>query len=262
MITTNFVNGSPNWLDLGTPDLEAAAAFYGGVLGWRFEPGGPETGGYGMFRLDGRSVAGGMTVTADQGAPAWTVYFHSADPDAVTKAAEQAGCTVLLQPMDVLDQGRMAILADPAGAAFGLWQPRRHTGFEHVTQDGGLNWLELYTPDVPAAKEFYGSVLGWGAFDVEFPGGSYTTVHPAGTDENGMFGGIVPLDGDPAGAGAGAHWTPYIHVPDVDAAARKAEELGGAVRSAPVGVPGVGRIATLADPAGAVFAVIKGDPDQ
>jgi predicted enzyme related to lactoylglutathione lyase len=215
-----------------------------------------------MFRLDGRTVGGGMTVTADQGAPAWTLYFRHTDADAATKAAEQAGGTVFLQPMDVLDQGRMAILADPGGASFGLWQPKQHKGFGHVTQDGGLNWVELYTPDVAAAKEFYGSVLGWGSFDVEFPGGSYTTVNAADTDESGMFGGIVPLDADPAEAQAGPHWTPYIHVPDVDATAAKAQELGGTVRSAPVSIPGVGRIAKLADPSGAAFAVIKGDPNQ
>ncbi|MFI7382237.1 VOC family protein [Streptomyces sp. NPDC049813] len=262
MITTDFVHGAPTWLDLGTPDLDGAVAFYGGVFGWQFRPGGAETGGYGMFLLDGRTVAGGMTVTADQGAPAWTVYFGSADADATAKAAEQAGGTALLQPMDVLDQGRMAILADPTGASFGLWQPGQHRGFGHVTQDGGLNWVELYTPDVAAAREFYGSALGWGTFDVEFPGGSYTTVNPAGQDENAMFGGIVPLDADPAEAQAGPHWTPYIHVPDVDAAAEAAQRLGGTVRSGPVSMAGVGRLAKLADPSGAGFAVIKGDPEQ
>ncbi|MEV1019581.1 VOC family protein [Streptomyces sp. NPDC050264] len=262
MITTDFVNGAPNWLDLGTPDLDGAISFYRGVFGWQFQAGGAETGGYGMFRVDGKTVAGGMTVSAEQGTPAWTVYFRSTDADATVKAVEQAGGTVFLQPMDVLDQGRMAIVADPAGAAFGIWQPGLHKGFGHVTQDGGLNWVELYTPDVSAAKDFYGSVLGWGSFDVEFPGGSYTTVNPAGTDENGMFAGIVPLDIDPVEARAGAHWTPYIHVPDVDAAADTAQKLAGTVHSAPVSIPGVGRIAKLADPYGAGFAVINGDPEQ
>ncbi|GAA2302284.1 VOC family protein [Streptomyces kunmingensis] len=262
MITTDFVNGAPNWLDLSTPDLDGSIAFYGGVFGWQFRAGGPETGGYGMFRLEDKTVAGAMTVTADQGTPGWTVYFRSTDAESVAKAAEQAGGTVFLQPMDVLDQGRMAILADPGGAAFGIWQPGEHKGFGHVTQDGGLNWVELYAPDVSAAKAFYGSVFGWSTFDVEFPGGSYTTVNPAGADEDAMFGGIVPLDVDPAEAQAGAHWTPYIHVPDVDAAADAARRLGGTVRTAPVDLPGVGRIAKLSDQFGAGFAVIKGNPDQ
>ncbi|MCQ4209580.1 VOC family protein [Streptomyces longispororuber] len=262
MITTDFVNGSPNWMDLGTPDLDGAISFYGGLFGWRFQSAGPEAGGYGMFQLDGKTVAGAMTVTADQGGPAWSVYFQSGDADATAKAVEQGGGVVLMQPMDVFDQGRMAILADPAGASFGIWQPGRNKGLEYVTQDGGLNWAELYVPDVAAAKAFYSGVFGWGAFDVEFPGGSYTTVNPADTDENGMFGGIVPLAMDPAEEREGAHWTPYIHVPDVDATADRTQELGGTVRSAPVSIAGVGRIAKLADPSGAGFAVIKGDPNQ
>lgn len=262
MITTDFVTGGPSWMDLGTPDLDGAISFYGGLFGWTFQSAGPEFGGYGMFQLGGKTAAGAMTVTAEQGGPAWSVYFQSPDADATAKAVEQAGGSVLFRPMDVADQGRMAILADPAGAAFGIWQPGVNRGLGHVTEDGGLNWVELYTPDVSAAKEFYGSVFGWGAFDVEFPGGSYTTVNPAGTDENGMFGGIVPLDTDPVEARAGAHWTPYIHVADVDAAADTAQELGGTVPMAPVSIPGVGRIAKLADPSGARFAVIKGDPEQ
>ncbi|MYW62777.1 VOC family protein [Streptomyces sp. SID8379] len=262
MITTDFVNGAPNWLDLGTPDLDGAIAFYDGLFGWTFRSAGPEYGGYGTFHLDGKAVAGGMTVTADQGSPAWSIYFKTADADATAKAVEQAGGTAHLQPMDVGDLGRMAILADPAGATFGIWQPGVHRGLEHVTEDGGLNWVELYVPDPAAAKEFYGTVLGWGAFDVEFPGGTYTTVNPADTDENAMFGGIVPLDADPVEARAGAHWTPYIHVADVDAVADRTQELGGTVRLAPVNIPGVGRIAKLADPSGAGFAVLRGDPNQ
>lgn len=262
MITTDYADGAPNWMDLGTPDLDGAVSFYGGLLGWTFRPGPPEAGGYGLFQLDGRTTAGAMTVPPEQGEPSWGVFFQSADADATAAAAAKAGGSVLQEPMDVMDMGRMAILADAAGAPFGIWQPGTNKGLEHVTEDGGLNWVELYTPDVAAAKSFYGTVLGWGTFDVDFPGGTYTTVNPAGTDENAMFGGMVPLQADPSEEPAGPHWTPYIHVPDVDAIAARTQELGGTVRSAPVSLPGVGRIAKLADPYGAGFAVIKGDPDQ
>ncbi|MFJ4713372.1 VOC family protein [Streptomyces sp. NPDC088785] len=262
MITTDFVNGGPVWLDLGTPDLDGAVSFYGGLFGWRFASAGPEFGGYGTFRLGDKAVSGAMTVTAEQGEPAWSVYFGTGDAEATVKTAEQAGGTVLLPATDVGDLGRMAMIADPGGASFGIWQPGVHRGLEHVTEDGGLNWLELYTPDLAAARTFYGTVFGWGAFDVEFPGGTYTTVNPAGTDENAMFGGIVPLDPEPVRAGEGGYWTPYFHVPDVDATASTTRRLGGDIRSAPVDVPGVGRIAQLADPHGAGFAVLRGDPDQ
>ncbi|MFJ9175069.1 VOC family protein [Streptomyces sp. NPDC102360] len=262
MITTEFVDGAPNWMDLSTPDMDGAISFYGGLFGWTFQSAGPEAGGYGMFQLEGRTVGGAMTVTAEQGEPGWTVYFQSADADATAKAVEQAGGTAALRPMDVFDLGRMAVFADPAGAHFGIWQPGKNKGLEYIKDDGGLNWVELYVPDVAAAKRFYGSVFNWGAFDVEFPGGSYTTINPPGTDENAMFGGVVPLDADPAEAPAGPHWQPYVHVPDVDATADRTQELGGTVRSEPVSIPGVGRIAKLTDPYGAAFAVLKGDPEQ
>lgn len=116
MITTEFVDGAPNWLDLSTPDMDGAISFYGGLFGWTFLSAGPEAGGYGMFQLDGRTVSGAMTVTAEQGEPGWTVYFQSADADATAKAVEQAGGSALLQPMDVFDLGRMAVFNDPAGA--------------------------------------------------------------------------------------------------------------------------------------------------
>lgn len=116
MITTEFVDGAPNWLDLSTPDMDGAISFYGGLFGWTFLSAGPEAGGYGMFQLEGRTVSGAMTVTAEQGEPGWTVYFQSSDADATAKAVEQAGGSALLQPMDVFDLGRMAVFNDPAGA--------------------------------------------------------------------------------------------------------------------------------------------------
>ncbi|MZD08499.1 VOC family protein [Streptomyces sp. SID5785] len=262
MITTDYVNGAPVWMDLGTSDLDGAASFYKNLFGWTFLPGGPEVGGYGLFQFDGRTAAGGMTVTPEQGDPAWSVYFRTGDADATAAAVDKAGGTVVIQPMDVMDMGRMAILADSAGASFGIWQPGTSKGLDHVTEDGGLNWVELYTPDVDGAKAFYAAVFGWGTYDVQFPGGTYTSVNPADTDENGMFGGIVPLSADPAEKGEGAHWVPYVHVPDVDAAAAMTRELNGTVRAEPVSLPGVGRIAKLSDPAGAGFAVIKGDPNE
>ncbi|MFF2502275.1 VOC family protein [Streptomyces sp. NPDC058067] len=262
MLTTRYVDGSPNWLDLATPDLDAAVSFYSGLFGWQFQSGGPEVGGYGLFQLDGKSVAGAMTVTPDQAPPSWTVYFQTQDTDATVRAAEQAGGSTPYKPMDVLDLGRMAVLADRAGAVFGLWQPGRNKGLGLATEDFSLNWIELYAPDVDEAKEFYRSVFGWGTFDVPFPGGIYTTVNPAGTGEDDMFGGIVTLRDDAAESDTGAHWTPYFHVPDVDAIADRTRELKGTVRLEPTSLPGVGRIAKITDPQGARFAVIKGDPNQ
>ncbi|MFF4978887.1 VOC family protein [Streptomyces sp. NPDC001046] len=257
MLTTRYVTGSPNWIDLGVPDIGGAAAFYGDLFGWRFEPGGPEVGGYGLFRLGGRTAAGGMQTTAEQGPPSWTVYFQAPDADATARAAEQKHGRVLVQPMDVQDLGRMAILADQAGVSFGLWQPGRNQGLDAVQEPGSLCWVELYTADVPATAAFYHSVLGLETAGVDFPSGIYTAFHPAGEGEEAMFGGVVPLSGDPAEEQA--YWLPYFEVTDPDAVVARAGERGGTVRLPATDVPGVGRLAKLADPYGARFAVVRSE---
>ncbi|KOU47674.1 VOC family protein [Streptomyces sp. WM6378] len=257
MLSTRYVTGSPSWFDLGTPDLDAAAAFYTGVFGWTFRPGGPEIGGYGTFQAAGRTIAGGMTVTPEQGAPAWNVYFRTPDADETAKAVERDGGTVVLQPMDVMELGRSAYFRDPAGVGFAAWQPKQMPGMEAANEPNTLSWVELATPDVRAATAFYHAVFGWETSEVTFPGGTYTTVNPAAAGPDSMFGGVVPLDSDPLEAEAGAYWMPYIEVADVDAVATKAQELGGTVRMAPVDIEGVGRLAKLADPHGARIAIIK-----
>ncbi|MDO0910174.1 VOC family protein [Streptomyces sp. DT2A-34] len=262
MLTTRYVTGAPNWIDLGTPDIEGAASFYGGLFGWRFQPGGPETGGYGLFQLGGRTTAGGMQTTEEQGPPSWTVYFQAPDVDATAKAAEQAHGSVLIQPMDVMDLGRMAILADKAGVHFGLWQPGTNKGLDVVREPGSLCWLELYTTDVPAAAGFYNATLGLETFALDFYGGTYTTFSPAGEGEDAMFGGVVDKADDPAEAQGAAYWLPYFEVTDTDATVAKAQELGGTVRMPATDLPDVGRIAKLTDPYGARFAVIKSAPPQ
>ncbi|GAB2849348.1 VOC family protein [Streptomyces deserti] len=262
MLTTRFVHGAPNWADVGTSDIEGATSFYGGLFGWRFRSAGPEAGGYGFFQLGGRTVAGGMQNTPEQGPPSWTVYFQSPDADATVKAAEHARGSVPVAPMDVLGQGRMAILADQAGVAFGIWQPTRLKGVDVAGEPGSLCWVELYTPDIARAAAFYHSVLGWETSAVSFPGGTYTGINPAGTGEDAMFGGLVPLADEPTEAGSGPYWLPYFAVDDTDATVARAQELGGSVRMPATSVSGVGRMAKLADPYGARFAVLRGDPGQ
>ncbi|MCQ9181815.1 VOC family protein [Streptomyces sp. IBSBF 2953] len=263
MLTTRFVDGAPNWIDVGTSDIDGATAFYGALFGWSFRSAGPDSGGYGFFQLDGKTVAGGMQTTPEQGPPSWTVYFATADARATAKAAEEAHGRVALAPMDVMGEGTMAILSDQAGVPFGLWQPGRTKGVDVANEPGSLCWVELYTPDIAAAAAFYHAALGLETYAVPFPGGTYTCVNPAGTDEDAMFGGIVPLSDDPAGAAVQqAHWLPYFEAADVDAAVARAEELGGSVQMPATDIEGVGRIARLADPYGARFAVIKSAPRE
>ncbi|MFI7498737.1 VOC family protein [Streptomyces sp. NPDC049687] len=262
MLTTRFVDGAPNWIDLGTPDMDGATSFYGALFGWVFRSAGPEAGGYGFLQLDGRTVAGGMRTTPDQGPPSWTVYFRTADADATSKAAEQAHGRVLFAPMDVMGQGTMAIVADPAGVRFGLWQPGRNKGVDVAGDPGSLCWVELYTPDIAAAAAFYRTTLGLETSAFPFPGGTYTCLNPAGAGEDAMFGGVVPLADDPVEARAGAYWLPYFEVTDVDRIVAETEGRGGTVRMPATDVEGVGRMAKLADPYGARFAVIRSAPQQ
>ncbi|MFE6127357.1 VOC family protein [Streptomyces sp. NPDC056437] len=258
MLSTRFVTGSPNWLDLGTPDIEAATAFYGGLFGWTFQSAGPEAGGYGMFQLDGKTAAGGMQVPLEQSPPGWTVYFQTPDADATAQAVQQNGGSVMFEPMDVFDLGRMVVFTDPSGVGFAAWQPGRNKGLDVVNDPGSLCWLELNTTAPDAALAFYDKVFGWETTSMPFPDGSgmYTMINPAGEGAEAMFGGLVPVPVD-APETEGPYWLPYFEVEDCDAAVAKAEQLGGRVTMPVVEAEGVGRFASLADPAGARFAVMQ-----
>ncbi|MFF4905581.1 VOC family protein [Streptomyces sp. NPDC001260] len=260
MLTTRFVNGAPNWIDVGTSDIEGAISFYGGLFGWRFQSAGPDAGGYGFFQVDGKTVAGAMQTGPDLGPPSWTVYFRSSDADATAKAAEQAHGSVFMQPMDVMGEGRMAILGDKAGVPFGIWQPGRTKGVDLANEVGALSWVELYTPDMAAAAWFYHETLGLETSAVPFPGGTYTCLNPAEGGEDAMFGGIVSLADDPSEDSP--YWLPYFEVADAEATVDRARELGATVRMPATRIEGVGSVARLADPYGARFAVIRSESPQ
>ncbi|MGH3313197.1 MAG: VOC family protein [Streptomyces sp.] len=257
MLTTDFVTGSPSWLDLGTPDTKAAAAFFGSVFGWDFRTAGPEAGGYGFFQLDGKTVAALGPLTEDGASPAWTVYFHTSNADATAEAVEQGGGTVRVEPFDVMNAGRMSALTDPGGADFSVWQPAAIEGLEKTSDTNALCWTELHTADPAAAHGFYRHLFGWRSETMEVPGMTYTVLSTAaGEQQEASFGGIAPLH---PGAEE-TRWIPYFDVADVDETAAKAEANGGSVLMAASDVPDVGRIAWLADPFGAPFAVIRPAP--
>ncbi|MGX2993596.1 VOC family protein [Streptomyces sp. JNUCC 64] len=151
MLTTRYVPGAPNRLDLGTPDLDGATAFYGVLFDWTFRPAGPGTGAHGTFQLEGGGVAGGTTVAAGRGPSSWTVSYRSDDVDATASAAREHGGSVLLDPVDVPDEGRTAVLADPDGVGFGVWRPGAVEGLDLVGVPGALCWTELHSAD-PAAE--------------------------------------------------------------------------------------------------------------
>ncbi|MFE4664804.1 VOC family protein [Streptomyces sp. NPDC056716] len=262
MLSTHFVSGAPNWVDLGTADIDRATTFYQALFGWQFQSAGPGAGGYGFFQLDGRTVAGVMPTDPGQGPSAWTVYFQSPDADATAETVQKMRGKVLAEPLDVMGQGRTALLTDRADVPYGIWQPGRLKGVDVVGEHGSLIWLELYTRDIAAAAGYYNAVLGWETSSVLYPGGSYTCVNPSGQGEDSMFGGLVPLDEDPVEAGGEPYWLPYFSTADPDVVCARARELGGTVRVEPVEVPDVGRVARLADPFGARFALLRPLPRQ
>jgi predicted enzyme related to lactoylglutathione lyase len=250
MLTTQSVPGAPTWLDLGSTDVEGAITFYRGVFGWDVQSLGPEAGGYGFFQLDGKNVAGVGPLTEEGAQPAWTVYFHTADADAMTKAVQQAGGTVRFPPMDVFTAGRMAGFTDPGGAEFAVWQPIDMGGLEAVTVPGSLAWTELWVPTPDTVRPFYSTVFGWKIEDMPFGDMTYVVLSAA-EGEDASFGGLMPSP-----PGDRPQWMPYFEVRDCDAAVAKTQELGGTVLMPPTGIDTVGRIAVLSDPYGVRFAVI------
>lgn len=260
MLDPAFVTGAPNWVDLGTPDIDAATAFYHGLFGWELVPGGPETGGYGTYRLRERTVAGVMTVPEEQGKPAWSVYFQTPTPTP-PRGRSSRPAAVRCSPRWTYSTTGAWAASRTVPARTSASGSRGRTPASASPWSRALIWSELHTPDVPSAAAFFHTVFGWQTEAMAYPSGSYTMVRPAGGEgAESSFGGIVPLDEAPGQEPAGPHWLPYFAVDDADATAAGAERLGGRVVVAATDVPEVGRIATLTDPAGAAFAVIKPAP--
>ncbi|WP_424212406.1 VOC family protein [Streptomyces sp. BI20] len=266
MLGTDFRTGSPNWLDLGTPDIAAAAAFHHAVFGWEFVSAGPNTGDYGFFRIGDRTVAAMGPLTEEGARSAWTVHFRTDDIEATVEAVRAGGGRVRMEPGDVMGEGWLAQLTDPQGAEFAVWQPGRTRGFDLASAENTLLWVELHVPDPAEALRFYGILFGWRSQVMEVPGMTYRVLSVAEGDiEDASFGGVAPLGPESAeegGAESGgrARWVPYFCTADADAAASRVREAGGSVLMEPADVPEVGRIAWLADPAGAVFAVLRPEP--
>ncbi|WP_224280625.1 VOC family protein [Streptomyces sp. LS1784] len=258
MLTTDFPIGSPCWLDLGSPDIPASARFYGQVFGWTFQEI-PDAMGYGFVQLNGRTV-GAIGALNEGDRSSWTTYFRSADADATANAAQQAGGKVLVEPTDVMREGRLAQFSDPQGARFAVWQAGNTKGLDAVSEEGALVWAELHTSDQDGAFTFYRQLFGWREENFEpSPGMTYRVISTAEGDQRATgFGGIAPTM-SPEQPSA---WTPYFATEDVDARVARATAAGGSVLMPASDVENVGRLAWLADPNGAPFALIHGEPRE
>jgi predicted enzyme related to lactoylglutathione lyase len=252
MADTATTTGVPNWIDLGSPDVEGSRAFYTALFGWTADTmPQPEAGGYTMFRLDGKDVAGVGPLQSPEQPPVWTTYVSVEDAAATAGKARDAGGTVLMEPFDVMSAGRMAILQDPTGAVIALWQPGNHKGAGVFNVPGAMTWNELATRDVDAAKRFYNAVFGWDPHTHGEGSSAYTEWHLDGRTIGGMMG-----MGDMFPPQVPPHWLPYFAVADCAATAARAQELGAQLRVPPTEIE-PGTFAVIADPQGAVFAVIQ-----
>jgi uncharacterized protein len=250
-----YAPGTPSWIELSAPDADAAAKFYGELMGWSATaPGAAETGGYRMFQLREKNIAGLMGHMGEGQPTAWVTYISVADADETAAKVTAAGGTVIVEPMDVMDLGRMAVFVDPTGAAFGIWQPKAFGGADLVNEPGSLCWNEVLTRDADGNKAFYGSVFGWAAGRPSFEGApqSYTVWELAGRP----VGGMMQMSDEYFPAEIPPHWGVCFAVADCDATVAKARELGAAVTNEPMDMP-IGRFAGLIDPQGASFTVMQ-----
>jgi uncharacterized protein len=249
----SYPPGTPNWIDVTSPDVEASKSFYGDLLGWEtVTPGDPaETGDYHFFTLGGEVVAG-LGPVQDGSPPAWNTYIAVESADAAESAIEGAGGTTVVSAFDVFEAGRMGVYTDPAGAFFCTWQAGQTAGSDVVNQVGGYAMAELDTRDRETVEPFYASVFGW-TFEPIEQGGA--VVYESVKLDGRLIAGLFPI-GDLLPPQVPNHWRPYFGVGDVDASAARARELGGQSLTEPMEVPG-GRFAALLDPFGASFSLLE-----
>jgi predicted enzyme related to lactoylglutathione lyase len=255
---SSHVPGTFSWAELATTDQSGAVSFYRALFGWDLneQPMGPGE-VYSMFTLRGKEVGAASTMRPEErqaGAPPhWNLYVTVTSADEATKKAESLGAKVFAPPFDVMDVGRMAILQDPTGAVFEVWEAKQHIGAKILNEPGALVWSELTTRDTKAAEKFYTSLFGWTPKH-SAPGApmEYTEFHNQGKPGVGMM--AMPTQMPPH---VPSYWMPYFQVTGVDASTSKAKELGGNVMVGPQDIPGTGRFAIVADPQGAMFALYQ-----
>jgi hypothetical protein len=275
-----YIPGVPCWVDTPQPDPEGALPFYGGLFGWEFEDMMPEGSDQKYFaaRIKGGDVAAvGSVPPGSPPLAVWNTYIWVDSADDAAAKARAAGGAVLAEPFDVLEAGRMAVLADPEGAAFNVWEAKAHKGAQVVNEHGSLNFNGLATRDVDAAKAFYSAVFGWDVLTLPaglmwtLPGyGDHLEESSPGLREqmaamnapDGFIDVVAALrliaDDD---TDTPPHWSVTFGVDDVAAVAAQAGELGGEVVEGPVDVPWA-RMAVIKDPAGAIFIASQFVPEN
>jgi len=251
--------GSFCWIELATSHQGGAKNFYTTLFNWTVNdfPMGPE-GVYSIFQLQGRDAAAGYTMREEQRSqgipPNWLLYVAVADADAATKRASELGGNVCVSSFDVGEMGRMAVLQDPTGAAFAVWQAKTGPGIKIIGENGALCWADLSSPDPAGAAKFYSDLFGWQITKEEHDESGYLHIKN-GAD---FIGGMPPAKHRQPSMPA--HWLLYFQVASCDESSAKAKVLGGHFYVEPMTVEKVGRMSVIADPQGAVFALFQPMP--
>lgn len=248
--------GTFSMVELATSDQDAAKKFYTQLFGWSISehPIGPGA-LYTLFQVDKHDVASAYTLRAqdrDAGIPPhWDIYMTVENADETVARAKDLGAKIFAGPFDVMEYGRMAVIQDPTGAVFCIWQRKTGIGIAMAGVPGTLCWADLNTPEPERAKQFYEKLFGWKLTPGQNDPSGY--LHIKAGDE--FIGGLLPSSqGDPK---APPHWLAYFLVDDVDASTKKAAELGAKTYVPPTTIPNAGRFSVLADPQGAAFSVFQ-----
>jgi hypothetical protein len=252
---TTYAPGTPCWVDVFTPDPEAARAFYGAVFGWSA---GEEVGeGYWLLERDGGGVVAGLgRLTEDQAQegmpPAWSMYVRVEDADATAALASQLGGKVAVAPFTVEGVGRIAVVHDAQDAVLLLLEASGFEGAELVNDVGAWTWNDLQTPDPAAAAPFYERLLGWEIAEIAASHGSYWSV----AHEGRTIGGLMRSD-----AIERPCWTVYVGTSSLERSLGLVTDNGGRLLAGPIEVP-AGRFAAALDPQGAAFYLVEGEFDD
>ena len=247
-------DGTPCWIDVSVPDIAAARLFYEGLFGWTMQEGPPESGGYLNCAKNGRLAAGISPKMMPDAPTAWLIHFASSDVDAAVERVTGNGGQVMVGPLDVMDLGRMAVCADPSGAAFSVWHAGKHAGLGVVDEPGALIWTEQMSGAAEPNVAFYTAVFGWEFHELTSKGARYASLDSEGRD----IGKVGEYDAD--GLQLAPQWWVYLGVDDTDEAVRQVIRLGGSVIPPPEDSP-YGRVATVADNQGACFSLMASPPE-
>lgn len=254
--TTPGKPGTFSWIDLATTDTDGAGAFYGKLFGWTTDarPMGDDQ-YYTIFKLGDQQTAAMYELMADQRSqgipPHWNSYVLVTSADDSAAKAKSLGANILMEPFDVYEHGRMAVVQDPTGAIFCLWQARDHPGAGVLYKPGALGWNELLTNDTGKAKEFYTKLFGWEAKPMPMGEHDYTVFMLGEQYAGGMM--AIQAEWGPVPP----NWMVYIVTADCDATTATAREAGADIKMEPMDIPNVGRIAVITDPQGATFGIFQ-----